>query len=273
MHHLKDLRWALPSIGRARAARATLQPPALSTAAAAFASCRALPCRTAAPFSLLSSWWTFLLPRAAHTIHYSALHRAIVAVPTMGDSITEGTVSSLTKKTGDTVAVDEVIAVIDTDKISVDIRASSAGVLSAYRAAVGETVKVGVPLAEITPGSGPTKGPAPSPAPAAPAKPSSSPPPPPPPPPAPRPPATATTPSSSDHSHHASIQFRYGKVQRPHHVEPRAPSGSVSMATDPVAELPMRLRRRPLSDLEIQVIELGGAWPDPPKESKDKKRK
>ena len=49
----------------------------------------------------------------------------------MGDSITEGTIASIEKNVGDGVAVDEVVATIDTDKVSVEVRSDVAGVVQA----------------------------------------------------------------------------------------------------------------------------------------------
>ena len=45
----------------------------------------------------------------------------------MGDSITEGAVAALTKSPGDAVAADEVIAQIETDKVTIDVRRPAAG--------------------------------------------------------------------------------------------------------------------------------------------------
>jgi hypothetical protein len=56
----------------------------------------------------------------------------IIVVPSMGDSITEGTLISIEKKVGDSVAQDEVIAVIETDKVNVDIRSAHAGVITEF---------------------------------------------------------------------------------------------------------------------------------------------
>jgi len=50
-----------------------------------------------------------------------------VEVPSMGDSITEGSVFELTKKEGDFAELDEIIAVIETDKVKVDIRSPESG--------------------------------------------------------------------------------------------------------------------------------------------------
>ena len=47
-------------------------------------------------------------------------------VPNMGDSITEGTIVEWAKKEGDYVAVDDIIVLIETDKVSVDVRAEVA---------------------------------------------------------------------------------------------------------------------------------------------------
>lgn len=60
----------------------------------------------------------------------------MIEVPSMGDSITEGTLVSLEKAVGDAVIQDDVIAVIETDKVNVDVRAPYTGVLTAVLAAV-----------------------------------------------------------------------------------------------------------------------------------------
>eukprot|EP01053_Blabericola_migrator_P006197 Blabericola_migrator_1__6196@NODE_3129_length_2016_cov_309_804002_g1959_i0_p1_GENE_NODE_3129_length_2016_cov_309_804002_g1959_i0NODE_3129_length_2016_cov_309_804002_g1959_i0_p1_ORF_typecomplete_len381_score94_702oxoacid_dh/PF00198_23/1_9e84Biotin_lipoyl/PF00364_22/1e19Biotin_lipoyl_2/PF13533_6/0_79Biotin_lipoyl_2/PF13533_6/6_7e06HlyD_D23/PF16576_5/2_7HlyD_D23/PF16576_5/0_00032RnfC_N/PF13375_6/0_0046HlyD_3/PF13437_6/1_1e03HlyD_3/PF13437_6/0_011HlyD_2/PF12700_7/39HlyD_2/PF12700_7/0_13HlyD_2/PF1270 len=66
-----------------------------------------------------------------------------VKVPSMGESITEGTIQTLKKKYGDSVKVDELIAVIETDKISVDVTSPAAGKLTSVKAKEGDTVYVG----------------------------------------------------------------------------------------------------------------------------------
>ena len=63
-----------------------------------------------------------------------------IEVPQMGDSITEGAVAALTKSPGDAVEADEVIAQIETDKVTIDVRAPAAGVLNAYQVGEGDTV-------------------------------------------------------------------------------------------------------------------------------------
>jgi len=61
----------------------------------------------------------------------------------MGDSISEGTVFQMNKKVGDWVDLDEIVAVIETDKVKVDIRSTEAGVITNLFAKEGETVPVG----------------------------------------------------------------------------------------------------------------------------------
>mmetsp|Transcript_17771 Transcript_17771/g.24835 ORF Transcript_17771/g.24835 Transcript_17771/m.24835 type:complete len:115 (+) Transcript_17771:20-364(+) len=70
-------------------------------------------------------------------------------IPQMGDSITEGDVAELIKGVGDPVAVDEVVAVVETDKVNVDIRSEVAGVVSRLKVDEGDTVEVGSILMEI----------------------------------------------------------------------------------------------------------------------------
>lgn len=70
-------------------------------------------------------------------------------VPNMGDSITEGTVFELQKAQGDFVDMDEVIAVVETDKVQVELKAEVAGVLQQIFAAEGDNIEVGKPFVEI----------------------------------------------------------------------------------------------------------------------------
>lgn len=72
-----------------------------------------------------------------------------VEVPTMGDSITEGTVVDLPVAPGDGVQADDVVVVLETDKVSVDVRAPEAGALVEILAEVDDVVEVGAPLFRI----------------------------------------------------------------------------------------------------------------------------
>ena len=68
--------------------------------------------------------------RAFHTSS-SLLESLNVQVPSMGDSITEGTIAAVLKQQGESVAEDETILQIETDKVTIDVRAPKAGKLEA----------------------------------------------------------------------------------------------------------------------------------------------
>ncbi|MFN3316103.1 MAG: biotin/lipoyl-containing protein, partial [Raineya sp.] len=69
-------------------------------------------------------------------------------VPALGESITEVTVGSWTKNTGDSVKLDEIIGVLESDKASFDITAEQEGVLEIV-AEAGATVPIGGVLCKI----------------------------------------------------------------------------------------------------------------------------
>ncbi len=75
-----------------------------------------------------------------------------VRVPTLGESVTEATVATWFKKPGDTVAADEMLCELETDKVTVEVPAPAAGTLSEIVAAEGETVGVNALLAQIAEG-------------------------------------------------------------------------------------------------------------------------
>ncbi|MEX0278920.1 MAG: 2-oxoglutarate dehydrogenase complex dihydrolipoyllysine-residue succinyltransferase [Ruegeria sp.] len=87
-----------------------------------------------------------------------------VMVPTLGESVTEATVSTWFKQVGDSVAQDEMLCELETDKVSVEVPAPAAGVLAEIVAPEGSTVDASAKLAVI---SGAAAGAAPAPAPAA----------------------------------------------------------------------------------------------------------
>jgi 2-oxoglutarate dehydrogenase E2 component (dihydrolipoamide succinyltransferase) len=72
-----------------------------------------------------------------------------VVMPQMGESIFEGTITKWLKKAGDTVAKDEPLFEISTDKVDAEIPAPVAGVLSEIKVREGETVQVNVVVAII----------------------------------------------------------------------------------------------------------------------------
>lgn len=99
-----------------------------------------------------------------------------IRVPTLGESVTEATIGRWFKKAGDAVAVDEPLVELETDKVTIEVPAPSAGTLSEIIAADGTTVAVGALLGQITdgaagakPAAAPAKSAAAAPAPAAPA--------------------------------------------------------------------------------------------------------
>ncbi len=97
-----------------------------------------------------------------------------IVVPTLGESVTEATVAKWFKSAGDSVAVDEPLLELETDKVSVEVNAQAAGVLSEIVADAGAEVEVGAVLGRIE-AAGAAKAaarpaaPAPAPKPAAPA--------------------------------------------------------------------------------------------------------
>ena len=86
-----------------------------------------------------------------------------VMVPTLGESVSEATVSTWFKKVGDSVEQDEMLCELETDKVSVEVPAPAAGVLTAIDAADGETVAAGAKLGVIS-ASGAAAAPAAAPA-------------------------------------------------------------------------------------------------------------
>ncbi|MFH0297761.1 2-oxoglutarate dehydrogenase complex dihydrolipoyllysine-residue succinyltransferase [Bradyrhizobium sp. 31Argb] len=100
-----------------------------------------------------------------------------IRVPTLGESVTEATIGRWFKKAGDAVAVDEPLVELETDKVTIEVPAPSAGTLGEIIAKDGETVAVGALLGQINDGAaGAAAKPAAAPAPA---KPAAAPPPPP----------------------------------------------------------------------------------------------
>eukprot|EP00536_Pseudo-nitzschia_multiseries_P012461 jgi/Psemu1/326837/estExt_fgenesh1_pg.C_4780006 len=72
-----------------------------------------------------------------------------IDVPTMGDSITEGTIVDMPVAIGDYVQPDDVVLVIETDKVSVDVRAPEGGVLTEVMGEIDDVVEVGSQLYRI----------------------------------------------------------------------------------------------------------------------------
>ncbi|KAF1854941.1 hypothetical protein Lal_00045140 [Lupinus albus] len=76
-----------------------------------------------------------------------------IRVPTLGESVSEATVGTWFKKVGDTVKADEPIVELETDKVTVEVPAPAAGVLTEIVAQAGETVGLGALLGQIAEGA------------------------------------------------------------------------------------------------------------------------
>ena len=87
---------------------------------------------------------------------------AEIRVPALGESVTEATIGKWFKKPGDVVAVDEPLVELETDKVTIEVPAPAAGVLTDVAVKDGDTVAVGALLGAIKEGAGaaPTKAPA-----------------------------------------------------------------------------------------------------------------
>jgi 2-oxoglutarate dehydrogenase E2 component (dihydrolipoamide succinyltransferase) len=97
---------------------------------------------------------------------------AEITLPQLGETVTEGTITRWFKKVGDTIAADEPLFEVSTDKVDTEVPSPIAGVLTEIRVAEGETVAVGTVIAVVG-GAGaapdatpaPVAAPAPAPAP------------------------------------------------------------------------------------------------------------
>ncbi|MGD9830753.1 MAG: 2-oxoglutarate dehydrogenase complex dihydrolipoyllysine-residue succinyltransferase [Hyphomicrobiaceae bacterium] len=81
-----------------------------------------------------------------------------IRVPTLGESVTEATVGKWFKAPGDTVSADEPLCELETDKVTVEVPAPSAGVLSEIKVSEGTTVAIGTVLGIIKEGAGKAAG-------------------------------------------------------------------------------------------------------------------
>jgi 2-oxoglutarate dehydrogenase E2 component (dihydrolipoamide succinyltransferase) len=79
---------------------------------------------------------------------------AEIRVPALGESVTEATIGKWFKKAGDTVAVDEPLVELETDKVTIEVPAPAAGILGDIAVKDGETVAVGALLGEIKESAG-----------------------------------------------------------------------------------------------------------------------
>ncbi|TMW60365.1 hypothetical protein Poli38472_000407 [Pythium oligandrum] len=96
--------------------------------------------------------------RAFHASRASPLAVHTVQVPSMGDSISEGTLVQIVKASGDAVHADEVVAVLETDKVSVDVMSPVAGTIVEHFAKLEENVLVGASLFSVDDSRAPEAG-------------------------------------------------------------------------------------------------------------------
>src|SRR6266705_5766214 len=78
---------------------------------------------------------------------------AEIKVPSLGESVAEATVAKWLKRPGEAVAIDEPIAELETDKITLEVYAPAAGTLAEILAEEGANVPVGAVLGRIADGS------------------------------------------------------------------------------------------------------------------------
>src|SRR5258705_9898793 len=76
-----------------------------------------------------------------------------IKVPALGESVTEATVAKWLVKAGDTVAIDQPLCELETDKVTVEVNASVAGSIVDLAVAEGTTVQVGGVLCHIEAGA------------------------------------------------------------------------------------------------------------------------
>ncbi|MGB1069046.1 MAG: 2-oxoglutarate dehydrogenase complex dihydrolipoyllysine-residue succinyltransferase [Henriciella sp.] len=76
-----------------------------------------------------------------------------VVVPSMGESVAEGTIASFSKQVGENISLDETIAEIETDKVALEVPASATGQIAEWLVAEGDAVVPGAVIARIAEGA------------------------------------------------------------------------------------------------------------------------
>src|SRR5271157_3705509 len=76
-----------------------------------------------------------------------------IRVPALGESISEATVGKWFKKAGEPVRADEPLVELETDKVTLEVNAPGAGVLSEITAETGQTVAIGALLGQLSGGA------------------------------------------------------------------------------------------------------------------------
>src|SRR5690606_8240438 len=75
-----------------------------------------------------------------------------IVVPPLGESVTEATVAKWLVNEGDSVAADQALCELETDKVTLEVNAPSAGILKAIKAKQGVTVSVGAIIGSVEAG-------------------------------------------------------------------------------------------------------------------------
>ena len=180
-----------------------------------------------------------------------------VVLPALGESVTEGTVTRWLKKVGDTVAVDEPLVEVSTDKVDTEIPSPVAGVVQQILVQEDETIEVGAVLAIVGEGAAPEIAPA-APAepvvsaPAAPEVPAAAPTPPAPPAPVAAAPATPPAPPAPV----AAPPAPPAPVAPPAPAAPVAPAAPAASESDPNYVTP--IVRKLASDLGVDLANVQG---------------
>eukprot|EP00123_Amoebidium_parasiticum_P007890 comp18441_c0_seq1/m.19704 comp18441_c0_seq1/g.19704 ORF comp18441_c0_seq1/g.19704 comp18441_c0_seq1/m.19704 type:complete len:443 (-) comp18441_c0_seq1:350-1678(-) len=79
----------------------------------------------------------------------AAFEKKVIPVPNLADSVTNGDISQWTKKVGDYVNVDDVVCVLETDKVDIEVSSPASGVITQVFANQGDSVEVGQNLFEL----------------------------------------------------------------------------------------------------------------------------
>lgn len=178
----------------------------------------------------------------------------------MGDSITEGTLLELAKAVGEHVAMEEIVASIETDKVTVEVRSPAEGTITAFFAKPDDNVLVGADFMEIDVGASGGAVVSPTPVAAAPtasAAPTTS-------------ASAAAPPSRRPHPSGRASLITFPSRGELALAAAKAPIPAAAPSTPPPApptrpsaaiadELPARFRKRLISEEEMECIDMGGA--------------
>ncbi|KAJ1491791.1 single hybrid motif-containing protein [Baffinella frigidus] len=143
------IRTALP-----RAFRLAARAPAANAARALVTSLRPTTSRTLAPRTQLAGLPQGVAGAQRRWMSVEGGEPVTIPCPAMGDSISEGTIAKWHKQPGDQVEMDEV----ETDKVTVEIRAPDAGVIETLCCPEGDTILVGADLFKYLKGATGGKG-------------------------------------------------------------------------------------------------------------------